>query len=567
MKLSLNQGIIPLILLILAAASVSASNQSIKITPIIDKTIYLNNQYTSLFKIEIKGKSPCTPDDQVTVWYNVSKEGLLVKESSFTKAVGCSGTASTGSFTPLEKGDYVLCGMVINSTLREDNSSLYNSVCNSFQAMDTSVVSCDVALQLKTNESIFYENGQSLKFTLELNNESFPYVIEYWIEDLFGNIVKPKINTTNTNEKSWKTNIEEQDRVLFMKAIAHPSCSDDNLSNNAVQKMFVVTKNQMEETPSSSAPKEENSTINVSDINPQTASYGGMVSADLQIYKGGTDKYSISVWVEKDGKTISEKTKANLKTKYSSYKVTLPVRIDPDCDGKLDEGTAQLVVEGLGAQAEKEITVQGTEKDSCPASSAASGSDTTTKAKNSVAIQDFPAQINAWDTARVKVEVIDTEDADYQMWSYLYRGSKCYSCASGEKDDNVVSFSVKEGKPKVVEMLVTADPELEDGEYSLAVKYQKDDQKTIHSLTEKVYLKASSKDETRTINQTMPLLSAAASLPVSTSKKIQAQEQPDYDGIVVYESTSEKSKKIISWTLFVAFGLLSLVLALRKHSD
>ena len=34
------------------------------------ETLYLNTEYTSLFKIEIKGKSPCSPQDKITTVYN-----------------------------------------------------------------------------------------------------------------------------------------------------------------------------------------------------------------------------------------------------------------------------------------------------------------------------------------------------------------------------------------------------------------------------------------------------------------------------------------------------------------
>ncbi len=576
MKFALYLGAI-LILLSLTISATASTNQSLKITPLSDKSFYLQNQYTSLFKIEIKGKSPCSPKDQVTVAYNISKDGVMLQNDSFTKEVGCTTQSSTGSFSPQEIGNYLLCGLITNSTVNT-NLNLTPS-CINFEVLDTAAISCDIQLSLNLNESIFYQNGQSFKFSPELSNQSFPYQIEYWIEDLFGEIVKPKINTTNTNEKSWKTDIQEQDRVLLMKAIVYPSCSDHNLNNNIAQQMFIVTKNQSSEISSSSslaADLEENSSLNISDINPEIASYGSMISADLQIYKGGTTKYALSMWAEKDGKIISEKTKANFKTKYSSYKLTLPLRVDPDCDRKHGDGKAQLIVEGLGVQTEKEFTLQGIERDSCavpaPATSTSSSSSnseyaSTAKKKDYIILRDFPVQLEAGDTARIKVELFDTQDSDYEMWSYLYRGSKCYSCAAGEKDDNLISVSVKENKAKFVEMLVTVDPEMEEGEYSLAVKYKKADQKTLKSLTEKVHVKASH-GETKMANQTVPLLSTLDTSPSTTSsKKIQTQERADYDGIVVYESTSQKSKNIISWTLLLAFGLLSLILALRKHSD
>ena len=69
--------------------------------------------------------------------------------------------------------------------------------------------------------------------------------------------------------------------------------------------------------------------------------------AEIEIYKSSTNKYSVSVWVEKEGKSISEKTKINLKNKNINYKLNLPVQLKPNCDGKIKDGNAQLIVEGL----------------------------------------------------------------------------------------------------------------------------------------------------------------------------------------------------------------------------
>ena len=548
-----------LLSIFLISSATASENKNISITSIIDQAVYLDHEYTSLFKIEIKNKEPCSPKDTVTVSYNISKEGYLIKEDTFTKEIGCTSSAATGTFIPAETGNYTLCGAIINSSVGGNFPS--PASCKEFTAISTSGFSCDLALQLKTNETIFYENGQSIQFKPELTNRSFPFVIEYWIEDLFGTVVKPKINTTNTNQKSWKTNIQEQDRVLFLKAVVYPSCNDSNFSNNAAEEMFVVIN---PETAISSSSTEEaslmNSTINITNISPETISFGEILDADLEIYKGATDKYSISVWAEKSGKVISEKTKIHLKTKNTPYKLTLPVQIEPNCDEKIEDGSAQLVVEGLGSHQEKEITLKGINEDLCPQKESLKGS----KEKNSIEIIDLPAEIHSGETLSVKLQVKNDEDTEFEAWSYLYRGSKCYSCASGDRENNKISFSVNQDEEKAAEMLVKADEYLKEGEYNLLVKYRKEDQKTEKSVTQKIYVKPPI-EKARVTNQTLPLLSPGESpIPFLTAEKTQKKEPLGYDGIVVYESVSEKSKNLVSWALIIAFGLLSLVLVIRR---
>ncbi|MEK6939238.1 MAG: hypothetical protein AABX31_00775 [Nanoarchaeota archaeon] len=456
--------------ILVSAQDPENQTKAITLTANVDKILYSNTEYTSLFKLEITGKKPCSPKDTVTVLYTLTKNNSLVKEDFFSKEIGCTSSAGTGKFSPTEIGMYSLCGAIINSSVIGNYSSPPS--CTEFEVISTSEVSCDISLQLKTNESIFYESGQSIEFKPELNDKSFPFVIEYWIEDLFGNQVRPKINTTNTNEKSWKTNIKEQDRVLFLKAAAYPSCNDLDLSNNAVQEMFIVTNDELTiiNTSEKSSPEESsstasavNSTINIIKISPEMVSFGKTVEVELEIYKGATGKYSVSVWAEKNGKVISEKTKVHLKNKDTSYKFTLPIFIEPNCNQKIKEGDVQLIVEGLGLQEEKEFEITGINSKICP-----------------------------------------------------------------EKE------TLKKDEPPKEKSAKTEE----------------------------------TKKQTKTANQSLSLLSQSGDTqPSLTVAKAPRTEIPGYSGMVVYESVSEKSKNLVSWVLFVAFGLLSLILILKKNSD
>ena len=538
-------------------------NKTILLSANLDKTLYLNTEYASLFKIEIQDKKPCTPKDIVTVSYHISKDGLLIKEDSFSKEIGCTSSASTGNFIPSETGNYLLCGMITNSSI---NTFPSLSSCTEFEVISTTDISCDVSLQLKTNQTIFYDNEQSIKFKPELNNKTFPFVTEYWIEDLFGNIIKPKVNTTNTNEKSWKTNINEEDRVLFIKAILYPSCNDSDQSDNVAEEMFIVLNNSSL-LPASDAEETtgSNAYINISSLSPENPSFGSIVNAEVEIYKNTTDKYSVSLWVEKDEKTISEKTKLHLKSKNTFYKMVIPAQIDANCDQKTASGTAKLIIEGLGIQEQKDFSLAGINEGLCQKSNpkAESEKKEPNKEKNSFQIIDLPAQISAGEATRVKIEIFNSQDAEFEAWSYLYRGSKCYSCASGEREDNKIHFSVDADEPKTAELLVKTDSGLEAGEYNLMVKYKKESQKNAKSLVSKIYL-ATPKEETKTVNQSFSVLSVGSSESALTAQKTPLTEIPNYPGIVVYESNSERSKKMISWVLLVAFGLLSLVLIWKR---
>lgn len=89
-------------------------NKTIVLSSNLDQVLFIDTEYTSLFKIEIKDKKPCSPKDTITVFYNITKEDLLIKKDFFSKEVGCTTAAATGNFIPLETGNYTFCGEVRN---------------------------------------------------------------------------------------------------------------------------------------------------------------------------------------------------------------------------------------------------------------------------------------------------------------------------------------------------------------------------------------------------------------------------------------------------------------------
>lgn len=349
---------------------------NIKIIPYPESSMFINQNYNHFFKFIIENKqllSNCSLDDTIQVDYNItSSQNNLIKSSFFTKTIGCSSYSSTGDFTPSQADNYTICAQIINTSLTTDNLT-DNSLCYVFSVIDNTLLPCDLILTITTEENLIYQQDQSLTFHPELNNNSFPFIIEYWIEDLFGNILKNKINTTNTNQKSWKTNIEEQDRVLFIKSNLYPQCHDTNLSNNYAEKMFIVTNNLLLSHNNSnnslqnntnfpisnSTTKDEQSSLKINKISPSEPSYGELIKVYATIYKGSTSKYSLSAWAEQDSHKISEETSFHLNTKYQEYDLTIPIQIEPNCDETHDDGAAQIIISGLDQHVEYSFTIEG----------------------------------------------------------------------------------------------------------------------------------------------------------------------------------------------------------------
>ncbi|MBW2994825.1 lamin tail domain-containing protein [Candidatus Woesearchaeota archaeon] len=140
----------------------------------------------------------------------------------------------------------------INISVNETNTSINNSINNTSNASDDADF-CDALLQIETNK-INFSNGEQIKFKHIIENKTDSFEIEYWIDDLFGNTVKSKRITTNTNEKSYTPSIKEKDKVLVIKSRLFVECNDTNLSNNYYEKLiFVVNKDYSEESKETSA--------------------------------------------------------------------------------------------------------------------------------------------------------------------------------------------------------------------------------------------------------------------------------------------------------------------------
>lgn len=559
---------------------------SAALSPHLSNDVFVGKSYDDLFKITIENKKNCSIKDKIQLRYDITSNTPGVNylvAGNRTKEVGCSSYADTGEFTPLMAGEYLLCGKIskiINSTA--DYSA--NPVCYAVKALDTTTVPCNASLTIKMDDSVdysakpenskLYQQDQSIKFTPGLNAENYPYIIEYWIEDLFGNMVKNKYNTTNTNQKSWKADIKEEDRVLWIKAKVYPFCKDVDLEDNSAAQMLIVTNKGVENSlvSENGESKENASSIEIIKISPSPAKYGETLKAEVEIYKGNTNKYLVSAWVEMDGKEISEKTKAYLHTKYQKYELSLPALLDDKCGAK--EGEAKVMVSGLDEEAEESIEVKNPKKcaenkgkagDSKAGSSEKASS--ASKAKFSYVLEELPDTSPTSQPLALKVKLTGNEEEHkLRLWSYIYRGSKCYSCGKGEREDNAQEILLKKSEEKIITFYLEPNEETEEGEYKVMVKLQKDGQKTVQELTQLIYLYGVETAEEKVAAS--PVLGGKKGENEadgnSTPLKISKVPLSGANGYVVYESSTERAKEVVPYLMLVAVLLLGVIL-FRKN--
>ncbi|MGV8086214.1 MAG: hypothetical protein ACP5N1_01155 [Candidatus Woesearchaeota archaeon] len=130
---------------------------------------------------------------------------------------------------------------------QENNNTLINNTINE-SIINITTGKCIASLRILTkNESIIYENGESIKFyniiDIDYNNTNITkkeiyYSIDYWVEDLFKNKIKNTITTTNQNEKSFTPKISEEDKIVKIKSILKSiNCE---IINDSAEKILLI---------------------------------------------------------------------------------------------------------------------------------------------------------------------------------------------------------------------------------------------------------------------------------------------------------------------------------------
>lgn len=249
----------------------------------------------------------------------------------------------------------------------------------------------------------------------------------------------------------------------------------------------------------------DNSIIRIEDY-PDDAEFGETIKVEIYIYKGDTSKYAIYAYVEnEDDDRVSEKTTIHAKSKFTEYKMTIPIQLKSNCDGKYDDGEHTIIIEGLGEKDKEDMDIEGITSSLC-GSQTTSTTSSRKKLNYDITLPE-KFEINKEFSTKVKITNGKSEDISLKIWSYLYRSSKCYSCESN-REENAKEITVKSGEIEEITLknkVVQAEP----GNYRFKVKVQEPQLVNPREFTYDIKLEAAEATEQQSIETTQTITGAA----------------------------------------------------------
>ena len=307
---------IMVLLLLLNAARAMSANDTVGCSGVdfsiaLPDTIYTGMIYDSLFEF-INLDHVTGEKDEVNLtlkYYLHNSTGVTGVDFVSIVSLNYKRKAKTGELVLDSPGEYGLCASIVNST---SVLNITREICKNITVLDTSSQECNASLKGIILERRPYSAGESIKYSFDIDPAGYPFVIEYGVTDLFGEGVRSLRNTSNTDKKSFTLkSLDEKDRVYVIDATLHPLCNDSFDDDNSAREFVVVTDDKEEDKDSWMV------------IDPSVK--GDMVMVDLEVYKGDTRKYAISLSIiDSSGRKVSDVVKVYVAVPRASYiRITL----------------------------------------------------------------------------------------------------------------------------------------------------------------------------------------------------------------------------------------------------
>lgn len=414
---------------------------------------------------------------------------------------------------------------------------------------------CDWALEPILNQTIF-PDPQSFSWKIRATrlqgNRTYLNATAA-ITDLFGSTVAQNSPFTDDPATFQKTssafspNLKPGFSYLLSAALS-TGCKDVNPQNNKAEKSFAILDK----------PKENSSFLAIENIldlgEDKKVAFGESIRVRVLAYRGDTGSKVVSLFLEDGKDRISKQSSFSVEEKFSEQRITIPVQLKFNCDDKFDAGSYTLSVKGLGTETSSRVKVEENRKNPCPENAETQKPVTSTPL---VALKKVPSSIPANGSIPISVAITNPGDEGHliRIWSYVNRGSKSYS---GDREGNVQEMVISPNSNETV-TLTNSIADADAGIYSLMVKYEKDGQKTQHSLSSPVVFKGNKRTTEKTGS---PQKQSPQETQALQSRQSNTMDRPlvySPEPRLLFESPSSKSKKIAPFFFAGALALYACI--------
>lgn len=246
----------------------------------------------------------------------------------------------------------------INQTINDTINNTGNNDTDNLTQINTTgnIEKCNatIGMKIKEEKDIYY-NKEPIKFYNTINvtpSQKTEFYIEYWIEDIYGNVLKNKVQTNNLNEKTYTPNINEKTvAAVFKNRIINLTCvsGEENIINETAEKIIIIKNPEYTEKECEKCDKCDSEIYAEKESQLKTNIEGKILKIDA--YRGNDRKYVINTAIknEKD-RNIMTPIRIGLE-KYSGMTIDIPIIIG-DC------GEYSIITEGLGLMEEKEYVIE-----------------------------------------------------------------------------------------------------------------------------------------------------------------------------------------------------------------
>ncbi|HLC46335.1 MAG TPA: lamin tail domain-containing protein [Candidatus Nanoarchaeia archaeon] len=518
-------------------------------------------------------------------------QGISVASASYSAAEGlaignCKSIERNNSGAANYWAESMLCGgtpgrqnsvdllPAQNTSIETNTTTPINITGNATDPANTtsnlSGSNCGFSFALFTDKQL-YSQGETVKISFALETEK-TFSITYWAEGLHGEIAKTPYTAANTNQKSWTPDIDLPDQSFFIKANFSIDCGDGIFANAQNSSLITVKGAMKSDTPS----------INITEIysgSDGSFEFGEMLRARINVFKGSSSSSTVEAWVEESSEEkISETVSLQAYEKYTDYDLTLSLPLKLNCKGTYDEGAHILVIQGFGIEARKEAIIRGNKDSACavgaaaastaqPGAAASQNVQQSTTSRVSYSLTSIPETASIMEDLKTQVTIKnDDEPHDFEVWSYVYRGSKSYS---GEREQNKKQLHLEPGETADIELLNRID-DAESGEYKYKARIRKDSQKTVNEITKDILLDNSQNKNADKDDETEPIVNPVleAALEISAKRKDSEGSAEEItgnsvlDGGEVFSSASARAARLAPW-IFAIVCLIGAVIGVR----